>query len=573
MLTPAPSSDRKLKPAAANELMNCPDSVTELKQWQRDVMTARLAVLGAVESVAKAEGLTTNRAIERFLELLNNGMIDAAISDMAETANHRKGNDRSLTKGTIYRWIRDRKERGDIALAPLDTEELAVPNWARPFLAIWRQPQKRSIPDVLEEMTRLGMRTPSYGQAVRFMRKFSRLDAQRGRMTGSELRSIRGYVRRDKSRLLPNDLCVADGHSFKARIAHPVHGRPFHPEMEAIIDVGTRVCTGWSVGLAESSIVVADALRHAVTVNEQKPMGGAMAIFYTDRGGGNTAGTMSDEEIGILARIGATPETGRAGNPQGRGVIEELQGSLWVRAAKKLPTYTGKDMDKSAERKIYLLVQKDIKEQGRSDLLMPWGRFLQFAQDEVDAYNNRPHSGLPKITDPNTGLRRHMTPTEMWRAFVVHGWQPTLLSTDEIKDLFRPQIKVRTRRAQVNVFGNIYYHKLLEHYHGAELIVSYDIHDAKTVQVRDQQQRLICEAVWDANKRDFFPMPVVEQARQKRMERRLKLVEDKAWEIRQERKGVIGAPLPQEDPLVAATMPGEPAPERDIDMTEYEEVV
>jgi len=89
------------------------------------------------------------------------------------------------------------------------------------------------------------------------------------------------------------------------------------------------------------------------------------------------------------------------------------------------------------------------------------------------------------------------------------------------------------------VFRNIYYHKQLEHYHGEDVIVCYDVHDAKTVQVRDCEQRLICEAVWNANKRDFFPMPVIEQARQKRMEGKLKRLEDKARTARQEARGVI----------------------------------
>ncbi len=523
-----------LTPAAVSSR---PDSVTELKAWQRDVMTARLAILGAVESIASAENLTINRAIERFLELLANGMIDAAISSMAEQANHRKGSDRSLTKGTIYRWIRDRKEQGNLGLAPADKESMQVPPWAREFLALHRLPSKPTVPMVLEKM---GDRAPSYAQANRFLKKFSRVDAQRGRMSGSELRSIRGYTRRDKSNLMPLDVVVADGHSFKATVAHPVHGRPFHPEMEGIIDAATRVCIGWSIGLAESSHVVADALRHAVTVNEKKPFGGVPAVFYSDNGAGNTAKIFSHEVYGILARINTSFKTGIPGNPQGRGLIERVQDSLWIRAAKELPTYTGKDMDTLQARKMYLLVNKDIKEKGTSDQLITWSAFLFFCQQQVDAYNSRPHSALPRVTDLSLGRKRNMTPAEMWQSFVADGWQPTLLSDDEIKDLFRPQVQVKVRRGQVTVFTNVYYHKALEHYHGEDVYVNYDIHCPAVVWVRDQEQRLIAEAVWDANKRSYFPVPVVEQARQKRMEGRIRRLEDKMHEVRQEGKGVIG---------------------------------
>jgi putative transposase len=528
-------------------------------------MTARLTILGAVESVAASEGLTINRAIERFLQLLAGGMIDAAISAMAETANNRKGNERSLTKGTIYRWIHDRKQLGNLGLAPADKEIMTVPPWAREFMALHRLPSKPTVPMVLEKM---GDLAPSYGQACRFIKKFSRVDAQRGRMSGSELRSIRGYTRRGKENLVPLDVVVADGHSFKAKVAHPVHGRPFHPEMEGVIDVATRVCIGWSIGLAESSHVVADALRHAVTVSEKKMFGGVPAIFYADQGSGNTAKAVSHIEMGVLARIGSQFKTGIAGNPQGRGVIEKLQESMWIRAAKELPTYTGKDMDTLALRRIMKIVNKDFAVKGTSELLITWSRFLHFADDQVTAYNNRPHSAHPRIADMQTGLRRNMTPAEMWQSFLADGWQPTLLSMEEINDLFKPMVRVRCRRAQVTVFGNIYYHKTLEHYHGEEVLVNYDIHDAKIVWVRDMEQRLICEAVWDANKRDYFPVPVIEQARQKRMEGRLKRLEDQAWEVRQERKGVIGAALPQEDPIIADMAPN--GRKSELIMTEFD---
>jgi len=530
VLRPAPAH-----PFTANE--SGTRSSASLKKWQRDVMTARLRVLAEVERLtSEPEISTTAKAIMRFLALNAAGSLSESITQMITASNHRKGTGRTLTKGTIYRWMRDRKQQGDIGLAPADKEDLTVPSWGREFLALWRMPSKPTIPQVIEMMAE---RAPAYGQAIRFLRKFSRIDAQRGRMSGSELRSIRGYTRRDKSNLMPLDGVVADGHSFKAKVAHPVHGRPHHPEVEAIIDLATRVCIGWSAGLAESSHIVADALRYAVTVNEKKSLGGVPAIFYSDRGSGNKAHMISHETLGILARIGTTIKDGIPGNPQGRGVIERMQASLWVRAAKELPTYTGKDMDTLAQRRIMKFVNKDIATRGTSDLLITWSKFLHFCEVKVAEYNNRQHHALPKITDPATGLRRHATPTEMWRAFVAEGWQPMMLSNDEIKDLFHPQIKAACRRAQVTVFRNIYYHKQLEHYHGEDVIVCYDVHDAKTVQVRDCEQRLICEAVWNANKRDFFPMPVIEQARQKRMEGKLKRLEDKARTARQEARGVI----------------------------------
>jgi putative transposase len=66
------------------------------------------------------------------------------------------------------------------------------------------------------------------------------------------MKNIKPFVRRDISQLQPNDVWTADGHTFDAEVQHPMHGRPFRPEITAIIDVATRRIIGWSVGLAES---------------------------------------------------------------------------------------------------------------------------------------------------------------------------------------------------------------------------------------------------------------------------------------------------------------------------------
>ncbi|MBI5056958.1 MAG: Mu transposase C-terminal domain-containing protein [Nitrospirae bacterium] len=506
--------------------------VSDLKEWQRDCMNARIAIIRAIEGISAEQSLSVHRSISRFLELIN---VADQYKRLITLANHRDGKNRTISDKSIYRWFSLFKKYGILGLAPEDTEKLIVPAWADRFLSLYRLPGKPSVPQVLEMM---GADAPSYGQAVRFMKKFSRIDAQRGRMTGSELRSIGSYCIRDKSNLLPLDVIVADGHSLKAKVAHPAHGKPFNPEVEGIIDVRTRVCLGWSAGLAESAQIVADALRHAVTVNERKLHGGVMAILYTDGGAGNKAKMISAEVTGILARIGTQLKIGIPGNPMGRGIIEVLQKTMWVRAARMLPTFTGANMDNLSYRKTIRLVEKDIKENRIPNQMLSWPQFLEFCQQTVDAYNNRPHSALPKITSEQ-GFRRHMTPLEMWGRFVGDGWQATTLNDDEIRDLFKPQITCIARNGMVRVFGNIYYNKILEHYHGDQVCVNYDIHDPKLVWVRDRQQRLICEAVFEANKRSYFPVSVIEQARERRAQGRLKRLEDKISEVQAERNGTM----------------------------------
>ena len=241
-------------------------------------------------------------------------------------------------------------------------------------------------------------------------------------------------------------------------IQDAVTGKPYHPEVCAVLDVATRLAVGWSTGLAESALTVASAIRHAATVNEHKPYGGIFDILYTDGGSGNMAKINADDATGLFARIGTTFATGRPGNPQGRGLIEKSNQSIWIRSAKLLPAYTGKSMDKGARRNMYLAIQRDFRSKGYSDHLLSWKQFLEYCQEAVDSYNNRPHSALPKLTDPETGCKRHMTPLECWAWHVADGWKPEehQLSETEVEVLWLPREERTVTRATVSLGNNHY---------------------------------------------------------------------------------------------------------------------
>ncbi|MBV5328510.1 MAG: hypothetical protein JZU65_12895, partial [Chlorobium sp.] len=265
-----------------------------------------------------------------------------------------------------------------------------VPVWLPYFLLAYRQPQKPSIPDALRDMKRSMLTTiemPSYSQAFRIVQKIPAVYIEKGRNTGAELKAIMGFNRRVWNEYHPFTVGQVDGHSFKAYVAHPVTGAHFHPEVCGIIDMTTKVLAGYSAGLAESSRTVADAYRHACTVNETKLVGGVFSIIEADLGAGNKAKVNADKDIGLFRNIGTDltfPEV--AGNPQGHGGIERSNQSIWIRAAKELPTYTGKDMDRVTRKKIYTRLEKDLKaaekagELGKTEktskLLLSWREFL-----------------------------------------------------------------------------------------------------------------------------------------------------------------------------------------------------
>lgn len=109
------------------------------------------------------------------------------------------------------------------------------------------------------------------------------------------------------NRIRPNDVWIGDGHSFKAKVQHPIHGQPFKPEVTVIIDGCTRMVVGFSFSLAESCVAVADALRIGIKHN------GVPLMYYSDNGGGQTGKTIDHEITGLTARLGIHHETGLPG--------------------------------------------------------------------------------------------------------------------------------------------------------------------------------------------------------------------------------------------------------------------
>lgn len=532
--------------------------LTSLKGWQRKIFHARLALFREFEQLQKLHG--TNKAIEVMVAMAKNNDFPEALMRCVAEANARKGEDRTLSRSLILGWNRKVKRYGLTALAPEAMEKQGAPEWAGFFVKCYNIPTGPTIPEAIEQMAKIlpaGMPVPSYHQVLRWHNKRSALEQAKGRLTGAAFRAKKGHIKRDVSGYRPMAIGQCDGHSFKAYVAHPVHGRPFHPEVCAAIDMASKVAMGWSAGLAESALTVASAFRHAAMVNAEKPYGGIFEVAYTDGGAGNTAKINIDDETGLFARIGTMFQKGRPGNPEGRGFIEVSNKSLWIRAAKQLPTCTASTMDKSAKRNMYLAIQKDIKATGMSEQLISWRNFLEHCQESIDAYNRRPHSGLPKIKDPATGRKRHMAPLECLAWHIADGWDPKAcqLTEAEVEVLWLPREKRIVRQATVQLGNNHYFNRALEHYDGREVQVAYFPSDASKVQVWDNEDRLICYALYEKNLVDFFPKAMMEKAAEQRSKRRAEIKKMNLQEIYDEERGVIEVVSRPRPPAEIIVMP------------------
>lgn len=505
-----------------------PPKSTELKDWQRKAAEARSAIIGEVRRLAKAAG--TEKAIQAVITLAMNNELPEQLQRLVPVANAKAGktSTRTLSRTSIFRWMKE-GERGFAALAPRNNEGVKVPAWAPALLGLYQQPQKPTLRKCLEDMILPpGISAPSYWSAQRFIDKMSKLDLARGRMLPRELKNVRAFVRRDTSQMWPCDAYTADGHTFDAEVAHPRHGQPFRPEITSVIDIATRKSVGWSVDLAESTWAVLDALCHSVESC------GIPSIFYVDNGSGYKNKLMNDEATGFMTRLGISLTHSLPYNSQARGIIERSHQTIWVAGAKELATYMGAPMDREAKQAAFKITRKDIKAVGTSRLLMPWHEFIEWCKARVNAYNNHPHRGLPRIACPISGRQRHQTPNEAWAAALEQNWEPMMLAADEAADLFRPYKIGKTHRAEVRLHGNIYFNRDLEHYHGESVRIGYDICDAQRVWVRDLEGRLICVAEFEANKTNYFPVSQQQAADETRAKGRIKRAQAKIDEAEQE---------------------------------------
>ncbi|WP_374342650.1 Mu transposase C-terminal domain-containing protein [Azonexus sp.] len=542
---------------AAPIVLQAPEAMlTDRQRLERD---ARLGVKAAIQRTMVEGRCSQESALHTLLTNARSGNLDPTTERMLRLARDPRGRsgDGFPSLRTLKRWL----SASDLA-PKIRQKEMQVPAWGKPFLDLYRQPQKPSVESAYrsfcEKVPAEGR--PSIHQVRRFLAKLGTVTRERGRMGDRELKNIQPFVRRDFSLLEPNDVWSADGHTFDAEVQHPFHGRPFRPEITTFVDIATRRAVGWSVALAESSLAVADALRSAVEKN------GIPALIYVDNGSGYRNAFMQDESTGLIGRIGSSMTHSLPYNSQARGVIERLHQTLWVDGAKQLPTYMGAAMDREARLQQFKLTRKAIKSGGVMPL-MPWHVFVEWCEQRIAEYNARKHRSLGGAS-PDLALH----------AFEAKGWEPHRMTAEEMATLFRPRVTRTLARAEIRLFNNIYFARELEEFHGLEVHVAYDIHDAERIWVYTTEGRLLCEAQVNGNSKHYYPVPVVEQGRQERAKGRLARVDAKREEILEEMHGgpalaapaarqvVIGGRIIEHDAIpsrpesaVIATPPAKPS--------------
>ncbi|ENW7464761.1 Mu transposase C-terminal domain-containing protein [Salmonella enterica] len=530
----------------------------QLTDAQKAIASARILLAVEVHTLREHAGMTRTGAIDWIVQGSRTGNLPPRVLEAASVANARQGKRVGVGKSSLQEWY------STWLLAQGDANRLlvllsaghhkAVPwqqiPWLDDFFAFYRVWQRPSVAEAYRDFEKWwceayagnsGMLAaiPGIHTVRREMQKVPKIVRERYRTTGSAWRSLNPFKRRDWSQMPVNAVWVGDGHCMKMQTFNPLTNNVFQAEVTFVMDAGQRFIVGWSIALSENTIAVADALRHAISQH------GVPLIYYSDNGPGETGKKLDADVVGMLPRLGIEHFTGIPGNPQGRGIIERFNKTVPHEVARQFESYCHKGADEETVKLQQRIAASALKAAYEGKELTPrqvkalgkiptWEQTVSAIEREVELYNNRDHSSLPRRENG-----RHYSPAAYRRHLIREQGQDVMidyLTPEELHEMFRPEEIRTTTRGEIRIFNNIYFSTELKFFTGEKVRVNYDIHDADSIIVRRMDGTFICDAIWNGNKVDGFAKPVIQKLTEERVkgriDRGMKRVEDARRELR-----------------------------------------
>lgn len=495
-------------------------ALAELRDDERAALSGAIAVARYALQLAGGGNGSVRAAAEAFAAAARAGELPPEIADELGRAQL-KPRAGGVSSRTVRRWIEDYRRSvaaADDGHALVRSNRRASPGlihggnawWAMALLRRYCVPAQPPVSEAwadarkdLQADGHADESLPSYANAARLIHALPVTVKNRGRMSGAALRAELPYRKRDTSLLFANDAWVGDGHTFKARVAHPDHGQAFQPEVTLVIDWASRKIVGSSVALSENVIAVSDALRDAVRRTQCKPL-----VYYSDNGSGQTARLLDAPIVGICERVGIAHQTGIPGNPQGRGIIERMWQTVMMPLARKYATVLTKSADRDMVRQVTQQIAK-AQRAGTSYRGLPsWRQFIADLEQAIDAYNaDHEHRSLGKLT-PDAAYLQRIAPYSVVK--------PTAA---ELAEMFMPEVIRTCRRGLIQLHNNTYFHAELVNWLATDeqVRVGFDVHDPQTVVVRRLDGSFLCHAEWDGHASSAFPVAYLDQLRQQRV--------------------------------------------------------
>ncbi len=481
-----------------------PVDTAALSTHQRDVMQARDNLIKFVQIYQGS----VSQALAHINQAYEAGLLNAHLTWSLKHAWDKPREPLTLTRDTYNKWVAVKKTRG--VAAPLKPQkDMSVKPWHAAAIALKQRPQGTTHQYILDT---LQSQYPylSYGMINRFFaEKFSKIDALKGRHTGSALKSHMKYNKRDTSGIEPWGELHMDGWNTHFTAPHPVSGEFVTYEIWHAHDIATKYTPPVSIGLTENFEVIAKCIENAIR------FGGVPRIIQTDSTKviKNSARMKTDPHTALSERFGFTfVHPHEVGNSRANGTPENFNTSL-DRESRELATYQGKGMDSLTLKRVKKITAKMVKaqhegdaeqaeilrleaqKQGKGLVFTSYQEALDWINCTIDKLNNRPHRSLPKIADATTGKMRHQTPAEALKAAFDTGWQPLKVPEDVLINAFRTHVKVKVTSQMVKPYGRMYYqHPALDHMNGETVVVVYDSMNYEQVVVKSLDGTTICVA-------------------------------------------------------------------------------
>ncbi len=300
------------------------------------------------------------------------------------------------------------------------------------------------------------------------------------------------YIRRMYDGLEPNDIWVADGHTFDVMIQGK-DGKPVRMYLSAFMDVRTRKMMGWVV----TDKLCGDATIYALKKGVEKY--GAPKMIYTDNGreylfqgfsgdaGFRKKAKKRDGEFvppTILENLGIEMITAIPKNARAKG-IERAFETLKETFSKLFDSYTGGNVLEKPDDLKQVLKQPDK--------LFTIEEFTAFVEAYITGYyNKQPHRGEGMNGNP---------PDEVYAELY---YEKRVVPADKLNLMFmrygKGTMKVGKNGVTLRVYGaELQYSspELWEKHFGREVYVRYSPDDLGLVRVYDTDNRFLCEAPQD----------------------------------------------------------------------------